>query len=154
MTRGKPVALYVRVSTTGQTVDNQKRELEAVAGRHGWQIVVVFEWACYPPGISVQAEPAAGHRESGMAKPKVVPFARGWRPRGLSSPVLLEPRLRHLADRAARPLYAPAPLQAGEHPAALGLGVGRRARPEQTGQPAQGGQSPNAVPALATSWRA
>jgi DNA invertase Pin-like site-specific DNA recombinase len=34
--------LYVRVSTDGQTVDNQRRELDAVAERHGWQVVHVF----------------------------------------------------------------------------------------------------------------
>jgi DNA invertase Pin-like site-specific DNA recombinase len=39
----KRVALYVRVSTDGQTVDNQRRELEAVAERHGWQIVETFK---------------------------------------------------------------------------------------------------------------
>jgi DNA invertase Pin-like site-specific DNA recombinase len=36
------VALYVRVSTDGQTVENQRRELEAVAERHGWHVVRVF----------------------------------------------------------------------------------------------------------------
>jgi DNA invertase Pin-like site-specific DNA recombinase len=30
------VALYLRVSTDGQTVENQRRELEAVAERHGF----------------------------------------------------------------------------------------------------------------------
>jgi DNA invertase Pin-like site-specific DNA recombinase len=38
----KRVALYVRVSTDGQTVDNQRRELDAVAERHGWEIAHVF----------------------------------------------------------------------------------------------------------------
>src|ERR1700744_2444064 len=38
----KRVALYLRVSTTGQTTTNQKRELEVVAGRHGWDVVQVF----------------------------------------------------------------------------------------------------------------
>jgi DNA invertase Pin-like site-specific DNA recombinase len=38
----KRVALYLRVSTTGQTTVNQRRELEAVAGRHGWDVVQVF----------------------------------------------------------------------------------------------------------------
>jgi DNA invertase Pin-like site-specific DNA recombinase len=38
----KRVALYLRVSTTGQTTANQRRELEAVAGRHGWDVVHVF----------------------------------------------------------------------------------------------------------------
>jgi len=35
----KRVAIYARVSTDGQTTDNQVRELEAVAGRMGWEIV-------------------------------------------------------------------------------------------------------------------
>jgi DNA invertase Pin-like site-specific DNA recombinase len=38
----KRVALYVRVSTDGQTTDNQRRELVDVAERHGWQAVQVF----------------------------------------------------------------------------------------------------------------
>src|SRR4051812_4369599 len=44
-TRRKPkrVALYLRVSTTEQTTRNQRRELKAVADRHGWEIVKVFE---------------------------------------------------------------------------------------------------------------
>ena len=37
------VALYVRVSTDGQTTENQRRELEAVAERHSWTIVDVFQ---------------------------------------------------------------------------------------------------------------
>jgi DNA invertase Pin-like site-specific DNA recombinase len=41
-TEPKRVALYLRVSTTEQTTDNQRRELEAVAERHGWNVV-----ACY-----------------------------------------------------------------------------------------------------------
>ena len=36
------VALYLRVSTTEQTVENQQRELEAVAERHGWNVVAIF----------------------------------------------------------------------------------------------------------------
>ena len=38
----KRVALYCRVSTDGQTVENQTRELTAVAKRHGWKIVETF----------------------------------------------------------------------------------------------------------------
>ena len=38
----KRVALYLRVSTAEQTVENQQRELEAVAERHGWNVVAVF----------------------------------------------------------------------------------------------------------------
>jgi len=38
----KRCALYVRVSLEGQTVANQRRELEAAAARHGWTVVQVF----------------------------------------------------------------------------------------------------------------
>jgi len=39
----KRVALYLRVSTGEQTTENQRRELLAAAGRHGWDVVHVFE---------------------------------------------------------------------------------------------------------------
>jgi DNA invertase Pin-like site-specific DNA recombinase len=35
-------AIYVRVSTGSQTVENQLRELRRVAERHGWEIVAEF----------------------------------------------------------------------------------------------------------------
>lgn len=38
----KRVALYLRVSTDDQTIENQRRELEAVAARHGWTVVATF----------------------------------------------------------------------------------------------------------------
>ncbi len=38
----KRVALYARVSTGGQTVENQLRELHAVAERLGWVVVAEF----------------------------------------------------------------------------------------------------------------
>jgi DNA invertase Pin-like site-specific DNA recombinase len=38
----KRVALYLRVSTAEQTVENQQRELQAVAARHGWNVVATF----------------------------------------------------------------------------------------------------------------
>jgi DNA invertase Pin-like site-specific DNA recombinase len=44
----KRVAIYVRVSTDGQTVENQRRELEAAAKRHGWEVAGVFS----DPGVS------------------------------------------------------------------------------------------------------
>ena len=37
------VTIYLRVSTTDQTTDNQRRELEAVPSRHNWSVVRVFE---------------------------------------------------------------------------------------------------------------
>ena len=43
MTKHKRVALYLRVSTSEQTTDNQRRELEAVAERHGWHVAAAFE---------------------------------------------------------------------------------------------------------------
>lgn len=42
MGKNKRVAVYVRVSTDEQTTVNQQRELEAVAKRHGWRVVEVF----------------------------------------------------------------------------------------------------------------
>lgn len=39
----KRVAIYTRVSTDSQTTENQRRELEAVAARSGWEIVGLFE---------------------------------------------------------------------------------------------------------------
>ena len=42
MGKGKRVAIYARVSTTGQSVAAQVRELEAAAERHGWTVVQVF----------------------------------------------------------------------------------------------------------------
>ena len=38
----KSVAIYARVSTGGQTVQNQTRQLRAVAKRQGWKIVETF----------------------------------------------------------------------------------------------------------------
>jgi DNA invertase Pin-like site-specific DNA recombinase len=36
------VAFYLQVSTSGQTVENQRLELKTVAERHGWQVVKEF----------------------------------------------------------------------------------------------------------------
>ena len=41
--KGKRVALYLRVSTDGQSTVNQERELEQVAERCGWQVVEVYK---------------------------------------------------------------------------------------------------------------
>ena len=42
MSSTKRAALYVRVSTDTQTVENQMRELRQVAGRRGWDVVEVY----------------------------------------------------------------------------------------------------------------
>jgi DNA invertase Pin-like site-specific DNA recombinase len=39
----KRVAIYLRVSTSKQDTDNQRRELEGVAARSGWQIVKIYQ---------------------------------------------------------------------------------------------------------------
>jgi DNA invertase Pin-like site-specific DNA recombinase len=36
-------ALYLRVSTTGQTVENQRIELQSVAERRGWSVVEIYQ---------------------------------------------------------------------------------------------------------------
>ena len=48
MTSIKRAALYVRVSTDKQTVENQVQELSAIAKRRGWEIVETYS----DPGIS------------------------------------------------------------------------------------------------------
>jgi DNA invertase Pin-like site-specific DNA recombinase len=39
----KRVAIYLRVSTSKQDTDNQRRELEAVAARSGWHVERIYE---------------------------------------------------------------------------------------------------------------
>src|SRR5262245_7606593 len=61
MGKVKRVAVYVRVSTDGQTVANQERELVAVAERHGWTVVEVFK----DQGVSGTRD---GHLRPGFAR--------------------------------------------------------------------------------------
>jgi DNA invertase Pin-like site-specific DNA recombinase len=42
-TTPKRAAIYLRVSTDGQTVDNQRLELEEAAVRAGWEIVGIYD---------------------------------------------------------------------------------------------------------------
>ena len=42
MARKRNAALYVRVSTDGQTVENQIRELKQIADRRGWAVVETY----------------------------------------------------------------------------------------------------------------
>ena len=66
MSQPKRAAIYVRVSTDGQTVENQKRELEAVATRHRWDVAGVFS----DQGISGAKEkrPALARLVQGIAR--------------------------------------------------------------------------------------
>ena len=43
MNHGKRVALYLRVSTDGQTTENQRLELERIAEHSAWRIVGTYE---------------------------------------------------------------------------------------------------------------
>ena len=43
MARTKRAALYLRVSTDGQTTENQRFALEAVAAQRGWSVATVYE---------------------------------------------------------------------------------------------------------------
>jgi DNA invertase Pin-like site-specific DNA recombinase len=43
MAKIKRAALYLRVSTDGQTTDNQQLALEAVAAQRGWSVVATYE---------------------------------------------------------------------------------------------------------------
>ena len=43
MAKTKRAALYLRVSTDGQTTDNQRLALEAVAAQRGWSVVATYE---------------------------------------------------------------------------------------------------------------
>jgi DNA invertase Pin-like site-specific DNA recombinase len=39
VSKSKRVVIYTRVSTDGQSVENQRRELLAVVERRGWEVV-------------------------------------------------------------------------------------------------------------------
>jgi DNA invertase Pin-like site-specific DNA recombinase len=62
------VAVYARVSTDGQTVANQRRELEAAAERHGWQIVEVFEDKGISGATGRKDRPAMKRMMEGVAR--------------------------------------------------------------------------------------
>ena len=52
------VAIYTRVSTDGQTIDNQSMELQAVAERHGWEVVQTFSDGGISGGKGREKRPA------------------------------------------------------------------------------------------------
>jgi DNA invertase Pin-like site-specific DNA recombinase len=53
----KRVALYLRVSTDEQSTRNQRRELCAVAERHGWDVVITYEDAGISGGKTRERRP-------------------------------------------------------------------------------------------------
>ena len=64
----KRVAVYVRVSTDGQTVQNQLRDLRAAAKRHGWQIVEVFDDNGVSGAKGRDQRPGLGRLMQGVAR--------------------------------------------------------------------------------------
>src|ERR1700719_1562517 len=64
----KRIALYLRVSTMEQTVENQQRELEAVAERHGWNVVAVFTDAGFSGTNGRDKRPAYDRLCRGVAR--------------------------------------------------------------------------------------
>jgi DNA invertase Pin-like site-specific DNA recombinase len=57
----KRVGIYLRVSTDTQTTENQRRELEAVAKRSGWEVVGFYEDAGISGAKGRDKRPALDH---------------------------------------------------------------------------------------------
>ena len=68
MGKAKRVAIYLRVSTTGQTVENQKRELEEAGERHGWEVVRLFKDAGYSGAKARDQRPGLDALLQGVAR--------------------------------------------------------------------------------------
>jgi DNA invertase Pin-like site-specific DNA recombinase len=68
MDKPRRIALYVRVSTDGQTTENQRRELQAIAERHGWQVVEVFKDQGVSGAKSRDQRPAMRRLMQGVAR--------------------------------------------------------------------------------------
>jgi DNA invertase Pin-like site-specific DNA recombinase len=64
----KRVALYLRVSTSEQTTDNQRRELTAIAARHNWKVVAIFEDAGISGAKGRNARPGLNELMKGVAR--------------------------------------------------------------------------------------
>jgi DNA invertase Pin-like site-specific DNA recombinase len=58
MGKGKRVGLYLRVSTGGQTVENQRQELEAAAAQRRWTIAEVYSDAGFSGAKDRDQRPA------------------------------------------------------------------------------------------------
>lgn len=73
----KRVALYTRVSTDGQTVDNQLMELEATAKRHGWEVVAVFKDAGVSGSKALYQRPEGKKLQRAIAR-KEIDLVAAW----------------------------------------------------------------------------
>jgi DNA invertase Pin-like site-specific DNA recombinase len=74
MGKAKRAALYLRVSTDGQTTENQRLALEAVAAQRGWIVAAVYEDAGISGAKSRNGRPGLDTmlRDAGRAKFDVV----------------------------------------------------------------------------------
>src|SRR5262249_60019254 len=61
-------ALEVRGSTAGETTENQRRELEDIAERHGWNVVEVFQDRGVSGAKSREERPAMRRLMKGIAR--------------------------------------------------------------------------------------
>jgi DNA invertase Pin-like site-specific DNA recombinase len=59
--QAKRVALYLRVSTDGQSVDNQWLGLEAVCDQRSWEVVQVYSDMACPARRGATSDPAWMH---------------------------------------------------------------------------------------------
>jgi DNA invertase Pin-like site-specific DNA recombinase len=74
MRKAKRAALYLRVSTDGQTTDNQRLALEAIAAQRGWTVAGVYDDAGISGAKSRNGRPGLDKmlRDAGRAKFDVV----------------------------------------------------------------------------------
>jgi DNA invertase Pin-like site-specific DNA recombinase len=72
--KGRRAAIYLRVSTDGQTVENQRLALEAVAAQRGWEIAQVYSDAGISGAKGREKRPGldAMLKDAGRAKFDVV----------------------------------------------------------------------------------
>src|SRR3974377_811649 len=69
--KDRRVALYLRVRTSEQITANQRRELEAVAERHGWSVVGAFEDAGISGAKGREQRPGLDALMKAVARPGV-----------------------------------------------------------------------------------
>ena len=67
----KRVAIYVRVSTDKQTIENQLRELRRIAERRGWKVVQEYRDAGISGAKGREARPGPGCDAQGCPKTPV-----------------------------------------------------------------------------------
>jgi hypothetical protein len=129
--KNQRVTLYVRVSTDGLSVENQTRELQAIAERHGWIIIGVFS----DPGVSGMKEkrPAFDKLLAGVAR-KEFDVVAAWSVDRLGRSLChLLGFIDELKAKGLGPLPAPAGARRGHAGGPDALSDGRRVRRVRAG---------------------